>query len=370
MVSKALVVGSYQRKLEAMARHPDVSLVCVVPPSWRSEGGELRLEAVHTEGYRLSVQPIRFNGNFHLFHWPALGRLFRELRPDLVHVDEEPYNLATFLAVRAARAVGARTVIFSWQNLDRTYPPPFSWLEQMVYRQVDAVIAGTSEVADVLRRKGHRGRLAVIPQFGVDAERFVPPTEPPAGPPWVIGFVGRLVEVKGLLVLLEAVARLGPSWRLELVGSGPLRQRLAARASELGVLDRIDFRDQVPSTEIPEIMRGLHVLVLPSLTRPHWKEQFGRALVEAMACEVPVVGSDSGEIPRVIGDAGLVAPEGDPAALVGALERLLGDAELRQKLGKRGRARVLEHFTHERIADQTVALYRELLGVAEPEAGG
>ena len=71
----------------------------------------------------------------------------------------------------------------------------------------------------------------------------------------------------------------------------------------------------MPSTEVPAVLRALDVLVLPSLTTPSWKEQFGRVLQEAMACAIPVVGSDSGEIPHVIGDAGLVTPEGDAAAL-------------------------------------------------------
>jgi len=110
MVSKALVVGEYQRKLEAMAAYDDVKLVCVVPHSWKTEGGELKLEASHTRGYRLAVQPIRFNGNFHLFHFPTLGRLFRALKPDLVHVDEEFHRIV-------AEATGNSVLVALMDNL-------------------------------------------------------------------------------------------------------------------------------------------------------------------------------------------------------------------------------------------------------------
>jgi glycosyltransferase involved in cell wall biosynthesis len=103
------------------------------------------------------------------------------------------------------------------------------------------------------------------------------------------------------------------------------------------------------------------VLALPSLTTTSWKEQFGRVLQEAMACGIPVVGSDSGEIPHVIGDAGLVTPEGDAAALRDALRRLMDDAHLRHDLGHRGRARVLERFTHARVAAATVEVYRRVM---------
>ena len=84
---------------------------------------------------------------------------------------------------------------------------------------------------------------------------------------------------------------------------------------------------------MPAAAERLDCLALPSLTRPNWKEQFGRVLVEAMACQVPVVGSDSGEIPNLVGDAGLIVPEGDAAALAAALRRLRDDAVLRASLG-------------------------------------
>jgi glycosyltransferase involved in cell wall biosynthesis len=143
-----------------------------------------------------------------------------------------------------------------------------------------------------------------------------------------------------------------------------LRDALDERAGSLGIADRVSLEPAVPSLVVPTKMRGLDVLALPSLTRPNWKEQFGRVLIEAMACGVPVVGSDSGEIPHVIGDAGLVVPEGDAAALADALRRLRADTGLRRSLGERGRERVLNGFTQAEVAHRTVNVYRQV--VASP----
>ena len=357
IVSKALVVGAYQRKPEVLANRPDVELACVVPPAWGSQA----FEPAHVRGYRLIVQPIRFNGNFHLFYFPTLGRLLRALRPDIVHVDEEAYNLATFLAVRQALAAGAKPIFFTWQNLVRRYPPPFRWFERDVFARARHAIAGSVEAADVLRRKGYRGPVAVIPQFGVDPAIFAPGGARTGDARFTIGYAGRFVEEKGLFVLLDALAGLEGDWRLRLLGDGPLRAALAARARALGLAERVSVEWAVPSTQMPARLAELDTLVLPSLTRRNWKEQFGRVLIEAMACGVPVVGSTSGEIPHVIGEAGLVVPEADPDALRAALERLASNPTLRADLGRRGRARVLERFTHDRIADQTLAVYRRVL---------
>jgi len=122
LLSKALVVGAYQRKAEEIARHEDIELIVLVPPAWRDERGVLPLERAHTRGYTLLIEPIALNGHFHLHFYPYLGRRLRALRPDLLHIEEEPYNLATWHAVRIARRLGIRTIFFSWQNLFRRYP--------------------------------------------------------------------------------------------------------------------------------------------------------------------------------------------------------------------------------------------------------
>jgi glycosyltransferase involved in cell wall biosynthesis len=367
IASKILVVAAYRHKLDQIAAQPGVDeLVVVTPPAWREPGGRtIAFEpSPRSPAYDLRVEPIAFNGNYHLFYWPRLRRILRQVRPDLVHLDEEPYNLATALGTWQARRAGARTLFFTWQNLLRRYPPPFRWFEQGVLRASSYAIAGNQEALAVLRTKGYRGGASVIPQFGVDPDLFTPADQVPSGPP-VIGFVSRLVEEKGVLVLLDALAGLPGDWRLHVLGTGPLEAQARQRVAELGFADRVHWESGVHSTEVPARLRSFAVLVQPSLTRPHWKEQFGRAMMEAMACGVPVVGSTSAEIPNVIGDGGVVVPEGDPTLLRTALGDLLANPTLRQTYGRRGRARVLACFTNEQIAVQTVAAYRQALATRD-----
>jgi len=361
MISKALVVGTYQRKLEEIAALPGIDLTVIVPPAWRDARGLLTLERAYMQGYRLLVEPIRFNGSFHSHYYPTLPRRMAEIKPHIVHIDEEPYNLATFLALRAARKVGARTIFFAWQNIARRYPPPFRWLERWVLNHADSAIAGTHEAARVLRDKGYRGPLAVIPQFGVDPEIFAPDPSPPARQHFVIGYAGRLVPEKGLDLLIKAAARLESRWLITLAGDGPQRDALAALAGILNVGGSVRFEGALASTAMPNWYRGLDALVLPSRTLPNWKEQFGRLLVEGMACGVPVIGARSGAVPEVIGDAGLLFNEGDVDGLRGCLQSLVDHPKLRQQLALAGRRRVLETYTQTQIAAQTVNVYRSLL---------
>jgi glycosyltransferase involved in cell wall biosynthesis len=404
MISKACLVGAYQRKLEEIARFPDVELMVAVPQSWREGSRVIRMERAHTTGYELVVEPIAFNGNFHLHFYPRLGRLLRAFAPDIVHVDEEPYNLATFHALRLAKRSGARALWFTWQNLNRRYPLPFRLIERYNLRHTDYAIAGSAGAAEVWREKGYTGPLAVIPQFGVDPDIFSPrgtwdrlsslserqtgksaPLSRQTGksvpllrqtgksaPPlrrdpvrgFVIGYAGRLVPEKGVDLLLEAMAGLPGVWHLAIVGSGPELGRLKLLARRLGLADRVSFERDIPSMRMPAFYRELDALVLPSRSRPNWVEQFGRVLIEAMACGVPVVGSDCGEIPNVVGDAGLIFPEGDVEALRECLARLMREGDLWADLSRRGRERVLAHFTQAQIAAQTVAVYRRVVDLA------
>lgn len=363
MVSKALVVGTYQGKPEAIAAQSGVELTVAVPPFWREKGHDWRLERSFSQGYDLRVLAMRFNGHYHYHYYPQLDRLLDQVRPDLLHFDEEAYNLSTWLALRAARLRGIPMVFFTWQNIPRRYPPPFGWMERAVLGGAAMCVAGSADAAAIVRDKGFRGRIEVIPQFGTDPTLFQPGlgSADETERPFTVGFVGRLIPAKGLTLLIEALAGLRADWKLAVVGSGPERDTAAEQARRLGVEARVTFLGQVPSTAMPEVLRGFDVLAGPSLTTPRWKEQFGRMLVEAMACGVPVIGSDSGEIPRVIGDSGLVVPEGNVPALRDALRRLFEDQALRERLARAGRQRVLDLFTQKAIAARTVDAYRRVL---------
>ncbi len=363
MISKACTIGAYQKKLEELARFPDLELFVIVPPYWRDGRSRLLLEREHVSGYQLLVEWMALNGHFHLHFYPFLGRRMCSIQPDIVHMDEEPYNLATWQAMLLAGHCGAKKLFFTWQNLRRSYPFPFSAWERYNLTRADYALAGNADAAQVLRAKGYKGPLEIIPQFGVDPEIYRPlPDErvAPAAGRFVIGYMGRLVPEKGVDILLQAAARLDGDWELKIIGDGPQQAPLQALAERLGVSSRVSFQQRVPSSQVPTCLNRLNVLVLPSLARPNWKEQFGRVLVEAMACETPVIGSDSGEIPHVIGEAGLVFQEGDAEALRDCLARVRSDPEAWSRWGVAGRRRVLALYTQARIAALTYEVYRKM----------
>jgi glycosyltransferase involved in cell wall biosynthesis len=364
MISKALVAGTSQRKLEELAKYPDVDLTLVTPDYWQSDDGSKQvLERLYTRGYRIIVTPLMLNGNFHLHFYPKLGQIMREVRPEVVHIDEEPYNFATLHAMLLAQQQKAHALFFTWQNLYRNYPPPFRQLELYNYRHAATALAGNRAAAEVLKRKGYKGSIHVIPQFGFDTEiyqRSTPRQPRTTDAPFTLGFIGRLKEEKGLPLMIEALTYLPEYCRVVFVGHGPMKTALEEQAARLGVTERVLFKPGVPTYEVPSEMQQLDVFVLPSLTRPNWMEQFGRVLPEAMACETPVIGSNSGEIPFVIDDAGLIFPEGDAKALSECIRKLLDDPTLYENLSRRGRQRVLDNYTQEQIARQTYMAYQEV----------
>ena len=254
----------------------------------------------------------------------------------------------------------AKSLFFSWQNIKRAYIPPFNWGERWVFKNVDYALMGTDDAGEVMRAKGYAKPMATIPQFGTDSDLFQPAKSRPDRP-FTIGFIARIVPEKGVEVLLQAVTKLQGDWRLRLVSGGSAIDEMKALAKTLNIAHQAEFVGQLPSTALPDEYHKIDVLVLPSLTRPNWKEQFGRVLVEAMASGVPVIGSDSGAIPTVIGDAGLIAPEGDVDALAAAIQRVMNDANLRDDLVQRGRGRFLAHFTHESIAKATMTVYEMMV---------
>lgn len=367
MISKAHMVGTYSAKLRELAKL-GVELTVVVPPKW---GAEL-LEGVKPDGYELLVTRSRFAGSalgrhvHHLHYYPCISDIVGREKWDLVHIDEEPFNFVTYHTLKASNRLGRKAIFFTAQNLMKRYPPPFGYFEQWVFKNVSAGIAVSEEALAVMRRRGFSKPACVIPHFGADPAVFLRRDGTALrrrlgiDASFVIGYMGRIIPLKGLDTLIRSLALLPSESVLLLVGSGPDRPRLQQLIDELGLGARVRWAPWVKSTEVPEYMNAFDALTLPSRTTPKGKEQFGRVLVEAMVSETCVVGSDSGEIPNVIGDGGLVFHEGDERGLADQLRRLMVDSSLRESIGRRGRERVLERFSYASIAAKTVSFYRRV----------
>jgi glycosyltransferase involved in cell wall biosynthesis len=373
-VSKALIASAYRDKIREMER--SVRMTSVIPRRWGREPVEPSSPG-DPEPHRV---PVRLSGHNHLHFYPGAADWLDAAVPDLVHIDEEPYSLVTLQLGALCRRRSTPFVFFAWQNLERRLPPPFSRVRSFVFRHATGAIAGTDGAAAALGRAGWVGPLAVVPQFGVNPERFRPDSVARsaarqrygiADGEFVVGYGGRLVSEKGVHTLLDAFARLpaaDPPASLLFIGAGPETRALRERAQTLAIAERVRFAGRVDSTGMPAVLSALDVLVLPTTGTRTWTEQFGRILIEAMACGVPVAGSRCGEIPSVIGDAGDVFPPGDISAIAAILESYRLHESLRVARGHAGRERVLALFTQRRIADRTTAFYAALLAREEVAA--
>jgi glycosyltransferase involved in cell wall biosynthesis len=348
VVSHECVTLLNQQIYAEVQRLTDWHFTLLLPAVWKDEFGNALCSAVLPgfEAELVSV-PVWWNGNIILHSYRVNFRRFLgEGKFDLIYVNHEPYAVSTAQVCWAnLQTLKVPFGFHSCQNIYKRYPIPFAWLERMVYRSSDFGFPITEAVVKVVREKGFTGELTLCP-FPFDPNRYHQLTEeerqkviPRAEGEVILGYVGRMVEQKGIKTLIDAVAQLPRfGWKLVVIGTGPYEGTFDDLVTEHGLTNQVVRLGYVPHDLTPRYLGALDILVLPSETRPNWSEQFGRVLIEAMACGACVVGSNSGEIPNIIrtSGGGRIFPEANPTALARVLKDMIGDDNQRKELARAG----------------------------------
>lgn len=354
-----------------LAGRMDVHLV--VPRSWHQFGREIQACPPGEPGIDVRVEPVWFRSigplKWYMHVYPGLPRIMREVKPDVLHLWEEPWS---FVSLEASLIKGDSALVLEVdQNILKTLPPPFEWIRRFVLARTDLILSRHEDADAVVRAAGYRGPISRI-GYGVNEAAFFPSPEAPRerkpGEPLRIGYVGRIIREKGLDDLLEAMAEAPGT--LSVMGEGEHLASLKARAIGLDLTSRISWTPWKDPAGVGEFMRGLDVLVLLTRTTSDVREQFGRVVIEAQACGVPVIGSSCGAIPDVTGPGGWIVPERDPKALAALLRRLTEDPTEVRERGEAGQFNVARRFTNARTAQILADAWTEAARLVGSRRGG
>lgn len=296
---------------------------------------------------------------------------------DIVHCPDMHYYY-TYQAAKHKSKYGYKLVLTIAENVPFTFGG--NWLSRKrikkIISKVDMFLPLTQRAAEALTLQGiSTDRIKIIP-FGVDTKLFRPLGERDetyyrkfdiSKEEIIVLYVGRLSKWKGLFELVYAAKKIlddrelkGENIKFLLVGAGPKRKKMEALLNYLKIADGFRIVGSVDYSEIPQIHNMADIFVLPSIVSPRGQEQFGMVLIESMACGKPVIGSLTGSIPEVVGDAGLLVQASDHYSLYQALKRLILDDNLRVKLGEQGRKRVMENFDSKAVAQKIKEVYQSL----------
>jgi glycosyltransferase involved in cell wall biosynthesis len=301
----------------------------------------------------VQLRPLSMRNDLDVRAVAGLRKLIRSEDFDIVHFHTKRAHALSLWLPRGTK----KPKYVVTRRMD--YPERAGWYTDFLYnRRVDGVIAISAAIAVLLRQAGVKENRIRRISSGVDAARFDGLSKN-SNEVKTIGCIGVLEERKGQRFLLEAAATLksrGFKLKYRFAGDGPLRGELEDQAKRLTIGDDASFLGFVADTA--EFLAGVDLVVMPSLF-----EGLGVAALEAMAAGKPVVATRVGGLAESIidGDTGIVVPPGDAAALADAIGRLAESPPLAAAMGRRGRERVLSHFTLEQMAFQNETYYYELL---------
>lgn len=365
----AAVVAEYRKKVRAIANFPDVDLTLLIPRKWKEGGKEVYYqfdEKIDTVYSTVVGRIARQNNIRRYFFLTGLWKTMKQTRPDVIDLEEEPYSYVARQVIYFRNLLGlnSKIIFHSATNIQKQLKNPFAKIQENTFSEASAAIVRNQEAESYLQNNGFNGPI-FLSGNGIDCNHFSPGDSSKLrekfnlGDKKVVGFVGNLRTGKGLFTLLSAFEKLPKDTVLLLIGGGHLFDDIKRIANSKGFAERLILTGQIDHMQLPDYYRLMDVFVLPSETGMRWKESFGRVLIEAMACGIPVIGSSSGAIPDTILDAGIVFSEKNVKELVEAINKLLIDKGLLQKYKKAGLQRAGE-FSWDSIAKINYEVYQSV----------
>jgi glycosyltransferase involved in cell wall biosynthesis len=324
------VVRIYHAGRDAAHRERDRALVragvdvtLIVPAEW--PGGS---DEIGNEQFEVVELPVLRPGdvNRHRYReFDDIVDVLDRVQPDLLDLHEEPFSAVVRQILRKVRH-SLPAVSYAAQNIDKRFPPPFAQWERAALMRLGGIYPCTRQAASVVVGKGFPGHVRVLP-LAPPPQIAIGHQQAPTDELHML-LVGRLVPEKGVTDAVETLAALRErdvDADLTVVGDGPERDAATALAERLNVAHAVELRPWASAEEIARHYANAHVLLAPSRRTRTWVEQFGRMVVEALAAGAVVVGYATGSLPEVVGDAGVLVPEGDVQGMADAIAGFVAD---------------------------------------------
>ncbi|KAA5806375.1 glycosyltransferase [Thermoanaerobacterium thermosaccharolyticum] len=362
------VVDLYRERERILKNKFGYDIEMVIPFHWME--GSKDTKANKNDYFKIYLASTFLTNNVPLFIYNPFTviKALLKSKPDIIDIHEEPYSLSCIeiIFLKSIFSRKSKVVFYSAQNILKRYPFPFNLFEKIAYKCSKAAYTCSSEVTSVLIKKGYKKKIMEIP-LGIDEKLYRPGIDIEDInkkydlDSFTIGFIGRIEYQKGIFDLIEALNLMKEyKWKCIIVGNGSSLSDVKKKVEEYWLADRVIFTGAVVPEDIPLYMNAMDVLIVPSRTTSNWKEQFGRVIAEAMACGLPVIGSDSGAIPEVIGSGGVIFKEGDIDGLKNSMIKLMENKEYRERLKKNALEKV-KQYSWNSISRQFDELYSYII---------
>jgi glycosyltransferase involved in cell wall biosynthesis len=362
VIGHNFVVAENQKHLaELIKLDKNVSLTLITPKWWNENTRKTYQERISPTTFKILTGRTLFTGHNTLafYIWGLLNPLIKS-QAEIIEVFEEPWSLTLLqvILIKKILRLNGKITCYSAQNINKKFPFPFNLIEKFNIKNIAGLHVCSDSVKDVVETK-YSGKAVQTIGLGLDFTNFTFKDKDLSNP-IRLGYVGRIAQAKGVFDLAEAMQSL-PNCTLQICGSGEALSQLQKYIATNNLNDKISLNGSLGIKEIINFYHQIDILVVPSKTTKTWKEQFGRIIIEALACGTLVIGADSGSIPEVIGQNGLVYKEGNIEDLIQKINLLIKDYSQWQKNKKNALKQITTDFAWEAIAKKYYNFYKEIL---------